>query len=139
LLVLLLAALTTGCGASTGTVSGVVKYRGAPLPAGRVTFLCKTGKKPVFRTDIEKNGEYTVEDVPVGPVVILVESFPPAPATAPSPDVPGMNPPGGAPAPKPKPPGKYVAIPRKYNDFENPALTYTVVRGEQTHDLVLED
>lgn len=117
-------------------VSGTVSFCGEPLPAGRVTFLCDGGKKPVISGDISANGRYEVGNLPVGSSRVTVETF--------------------EPLRKPKPgtidvisgvdqsltwqdPGPYVAIPRRYAAPKTSGLTWKIVPGEQTFDILLSD
>jgi hypothetical protein len=129
-----------GCGSGKGDVSGQVKFKGEPLPSGRVTFVCQAGAKEVFSGEILK-GTYTISGIPVGPVKIMVETFQPAPATTLPTKIPGGIPPNikGMPAPgaPPPAPGKYVAIPSRYGNVEKSGLSYTVTAGHQDHDINL--
>jgi hypothetical protein len=131
----------SGCGGGKGEVSGRVLFKNEPLASGRVTFLCQTGTKEVFSSEIVK-GKYTISGVPVGPVKITVETFPPAPAASvPTkipgglpPDIKGLPEPGAPPAPR----EKFVAIPPRYGNLGQSGLSYTVTQGEQTHDIPLQ-
>jgi hypothetical protein len=130
-----------GCAGGKGDVSGQVLLKKEPLPSGRVTFFCQTGTKEVFSTEIAK-GKYAISGIPVGPVKITVETFPPAPAAPLPRKIPGGIPPDikglpepGAPLP---PPEKFVAIPPRYGNLEQSGLAYTVSAGEQTHDITLQ-
>jgi hypothetical protein len=132
-----------GCSGGKGEVSGQVKFKGEPLPSGRVTFACQTGTKEVLSSEI-LNGRYTISGVPVGPVKIMVETFPPPAASTPPPTkIPGGIPPNikGMPEPgTPLPaPGKYVAIPQRYSNLGQSGLSYTVTSsGQQEHDILLQ-
>ena len=53
-----------------------MKYKGEPLPSGRVSFVCEGGDKPVIRGDIT-GGKYTLANVPAGPATITVETIAP--------------------------------------------------------------
>jgi hypothetical protein len=104
-----------GC-AGQGDVSGVVKYKGAPLGMGTIAFH-SDGK--VWSSPLASNGSFTVTKVKTGPAKITV-----------------MTPldvrfPGQAPA-------KIVSIPAKYADPEKSGLTYEVHAGPQTNDLNLD-
>lgn len=136
-----LALAVVGCGGGKGDVSGQVKFKGEPLPSGRVTFVCQAGAKEVFSSEI-LNGWYNISGIPVGPVKISVETFQPAPATTLPTKIPGGIPPGikGMPAPgaPPPAPGKYVAIPPRYGNVEQSGLSYTVTAGQQDHEINLQ-
>jgi hypothetical protein len=143
--VLFLAA--AGCGGK-GTVSGLVRFKGQPLPNGEINFLGQSGNQVVVKSQI-KDGAYKVDGIPTGPVKITVRTFRTSlvPRTAPlSPpkkaaDMPDLmkgmqvNPP--EPGEQPEPPGTYVPIPERYADPEQSGLDYTVTRGSQTKDLDL--
>jgi hypothetical protein len=129
----LLALTAVGCGGGQGTVSGRVRFRGEPLPSGRVTFVCEGGDKPVLTADV-RDGAYTIPGAPVGPAKVAVATYPVR--TTPVPNMPpDVLPPGGGPA---APAGKYVALPARYGDPEQSGLSYTVRKGHQTHDIDLE-
>jgi hypothetical protein len=130
-----------GCSGGKGEVSGLVKFKGEPLPNGRVTFVCQTGAKEVLSDEIV-NGRYTISGIPVGPVTIVVETFPPPAATIPPIKIPGGMPPNIKGMPEPGAahpvPGKYVAIPSRYGNLEQSGLSYTVTVGQQEHDIPLQ-
>jgi hypothetical protein len=123
-----------------GTVSGKVSYKGQVLSSGTVTFL--SGGNVVRSSPIAADGTYTVDRVPPGPVKITVVTTRPMTASVPvpinkmdpskmgaSPDITaGPNP--GA--------GKYVPIPKQYEDPDKSGLDYTVAPGSQTKDLELK-
>ena len=131
LLALLVPLGVAGCG-STGHVTGKVTYQGQPLGSGIVAFQWANA---TATSAIDADGNYTIPKAPLGPARITVETIPP-PAGG------GKGGPqqstlvvDGAPAPAP---GKYVAIPARYKDPTQSGLTYTVVRGRQTHDIPLD-
>jgi hypothetical protein len=131
-----------GCSGGTGEVSGQVKFKGEPLPSGRVTFACQTGTKDVLSSEIQK-GKYTISGIPVGTVKIMVETFQPPPTNTPPPTkIPGGIPPNikGMPEPGTPPPvsGRYVAIPQRYGNLSQSGLSYTVASGQQEHDILLQ-
>lgn len=136
----LFALLVSGCGGGKGDVSGLVTFKGEPLPNGRVTFICQTGTKEVFSSAVV-NGRYTIAGIPVGPVTITVETFPPPPATAPPTNIPGGVPPHikGLPGPGESLPApeKYVAVPPRYSNMQQSRLSYTVTAGRQEHEITL--
>src|SRR5207245_1678259 len=73
---LLLAAVGGGCkppAVETAAVSGTVKFKGKPLPGGRVTFVADKGGTSASAV-IEENGSYKVAGVPVGTVHITVDN-----------------------------------------------------------------
>jgi hypothetical protein len=106
-----------GC-AGHGDISGVVKHRGQPLPAGTISFYDET--RGVWSGAIKSDGSYTVPAVPTGIARIAVVT--PLAIQLP-----------GAP-----PPPKTPSIPAKYGDPDKSGLTCVVRDGPQTHNLDLE-
>jgi hypothetical protein len=132
--VLLLALGCGGCGpAGKGNVSGQVTFKGKPLPLGSIAFYAQEGNKDVV-TSLIRNGAYAVEGVPAGPAKITVMVVDPAKAG------------GGGKAANPKKggdsaatgPAEAAALPERYRHPDQSGLTYTVTRGDQTHNLVLQ-
>jgi len=111
-----------------------VSLDGAPLPAGRVVFLCEGGEKPVLTSKIDAEGHYRINSCPVGPAQITVETF-----EVNTTDVPNSF---GSPIPAESPDnlspsGPFVKIPARYNSAATSGLSVEVVGGEQTNDLKL--
>ena len=118
--------LLTSCGRPTGVVSGKITCNNRPLSLGTVAMIDEDG---AVASGMISDGEYKIENVPVGPVKITVQVYPPSPM---------MHPPTGPEAgAKPKPRLVFIPIPDRYKDASSSGLTYTVVSGEQTHDLEL--
>jgi hypothetical protein len=142
--------MAAGCTAS-GNITGKVRYKGKPLPAGLVSFIPQSGSGHPVDGQIAEDGTYSISRVPVGPVKIVVKSVEP-PKGPPARTGPGgmaahMGPPTGAALPPGvKPPNfdpsaeadKYVKLPAKYSDPEQTDLTYTVTSGTQTKDIDME-
>jgi len=78
-----------GCGAPKGTISGIVSFKGKPIPAGTVIFASEDGKTLV-NAQIGSDGSYKIEKCPVGNVKIAVQPF----------EAPAMNAAGGGPGRK---------------------------------------
>jgi hypothetical protein len=146
LVVLVLLIGLAGCSPANlrAKVKGKVKFFDKTLTAGTVAFTSKDGRIGTANIDFE--GNYEMNDAPVGEVTITV-SVPrmpmgpmPGGAPKPPPGVPEMRPPGEigggstAPAIDPK---KIVQIPGKYEKAETSGLTFTVEKGQQTHDITL--
>jgi len=139
LLVVVLSLQATGCGPSTGSVSGKVFYKDAPLKGGQVTFV--TPDKKVFSAEIGEDGSYSiVGKMPVGDVKIAVDTdYLKQQASLPRYSAPADNkgeykPPDSAAAAK-----RYVKIPEKYASPDTSGLTYTVKSGKQEFDIKLDD
>jgi hypothetical protein len=132
--VVLLLAAVPGCQKATGDVSGVVRYKGAPLPGGRITFLSEDKSAGGFTALLKEDGSYTIPGCPVGTAKISVETFPHSdPGSVPAGL--GIKPPGGSEAV----PGKFVPIPARYADPEKSGLTFPVTTGKLKHDVDLAD
>jgi hypothetical protein len=116
-----------GCGgASKAKVSGKVTLNGQPLKSKvNVNFKCSDNN--VLSAISDDSGEYTLSDVPVGPVTVTI-----TPAGDGSPlGGPGrgrVNP-GEAP-PSRRPPAEKTEIPVAYSDASNPLLKDEVKEGE---------
>ena len=115
-----------GCGGKA-TVTGVVTYKGTPLPSGTVTFYGE--KKEVVSGPIGTDGRYTVSKVPFGTVKITVSTptvLKDTKKLPPAKDVVKV------------PPVKVVPIPPKYSDPAKSGLTCTVTSNPQEHPIDLK-
>lgn len=115
--------LLCGCGqgsttiptaASTGIVSGKVTYQGKPLPSGVMHAVSTKDPQLQDHCTILRDGAYKFSKAPVGPIKIVVDTSSARDEGRP-----------------------YVAIPRKYMDFQQSDLSFHVKEGEQTHDIIL--
>jgi hypothetical protein len=129
--------LLCGCGEGPGTVVGEVRYNGKPLPAGRVTFYSQPDARHAQAADI-RDGTYTIQKFPPGPVVITVETFRPSQGKPVIPKGVTALPSGAGGQDAPRR-WQYVPIPHSYRDRERTGLKYTVTPGQQTHDITIED
>ncbi len=68
-----------GCGGSTAKVTGVVTYKGSPLPSGKITFV---GKEGFGTADIQEDGTYTVDAAPIGECTVTIVTEVETPAGA---------------------------------------------------------
>src|SRR4051794_27126584 len=116
-LVLGLAGCSGGKGVEKSEVSGTVKYKGAALPGGTVTFHGVQNATERASASIGEDGHYTVVGPREGEVRIPVEGPPPR-----------------SDSPNPKPP---VTIPSRYQDPAKSGLKYSVTKGKQEHDIDL--
>jgi hypothetical protein len=134
LLAVCMAVTASGCGARRATVSGEVKYNGAPLPSGTITFISQAGQKQVAASEIV-DGKYTIKGIEPGLAKVTVITLPPSRG--------GLPPGGGKPVEAPstfsssQQQGKYVPIPRRYGDAEQSGLSYEIKPGSQTKDFEL--
>jgi hypothetical protein len=144
-LVLLLALpALSGCGNSTGTVSGKVTAKGQKVATGTVVFDAGGGR--ISTANITPEGTYTAVKVPVGLCKVAVlrpeERGPPPQRSA---KVPG----GGKLPPHPSeksgggPPPVSTSKPTragadKYRSPETSGLAFAVGPGNQTYDIPLD-
>lgn len=117
-LLLAIALLTVvGC-SGTGEVSGLVKFRGQPLPGGTISFYDEGGR--VSSAEIKPDGSYNVTGVPTGLAKVTVStpvfiSYPGA-----------------------KTPPKTPALPKEYADRDKSGHTCRVQGGPQIYNLDLD-
>ena len=149
--VLALALLTVaGCTKNPNApaqISGVVKYKGQPLPGGTLVFHDSEGK--AYSAPIQQDGKYDLTDVPVGEMKVTVETESLNPANT-QPTYGGQraakmgmadyNPPGAPPRPgTEEKKAQYVKIPEKYNNVNSSGLTATLKKGKNSKDFDLTD
>jgi hypothetical protein len=128
---LVLLALSPGCGPSTATVAGKVAYQGKPVVWGSVSLRASDGS--YHQIGINPDGTYHLDKVPVGPASVGVSS----PDPAPSPRLKrgeGSDQKVNAPPPPP-PPGAWVPLPAKYVDAATSGVTIEVGSGSADIDL----
>jgi hypothetical protein len=130
-----------GCGKPTGIVSGKVYYRDKLVKSGTVTFVTLDGKTG-GRSDIAEDGSYSIPDLPLGDVRIVVETKSMKPNA--------MQARARANLPKNAPPegaeylgggsseDRYVQIPDKYSEVGTSGLMYTVLGGPQVFKIELQ-
>lgn len=115
-----------GCGGPyDATVSGTVKFNGAPVPRGTVSFKPQSTGADAFG-QINADGTYLLrtgreEGLKSGPYTVSVAAN----------ETPPPNPKGG-----PPPMGKPIT-PEWYRDPATSGLTFTVAPGDNTIDLEL--
>lgn len=115
----------SGCGGGPkkATVVGVVTFEGKSITAGMIGFIPADGQP--YQSDIQSDGSYRVENVPVGECIVVIHAPPPS-------DVPthkAIKELVGAPPPSPPPP----PFPTRYSDMGLSELRYTVVPGENVY------
>jgi hypothetical protein len=115
-LALALGVLATGCG---GTLSGKIAYEGTPLRGGTVTFVTEDGKARASGV-IRPDGTYSADNVPVGTVLVSVETES------------ARDQPAGV-----APESRYVPIPRHLRNPRQSGVRLTVRGGAQTENLEL--
>jgi hypothetical protein len=124
-LVLGLLALASGCGGSTGSLTGHVSFKGKKVSDGTVTLVTEEGMRITAR--IRPDGSFKATEVPVGLVKIAVKSrgqtgLPPILVPRVPDDIPVQTD-GGDP------------VPLSYGNAERSGLTCEVTAGEQTVDI----
>jgi hypothetical protein len=115
---LALCLLATGCG--PGSLSGKVSYEGAPLRGGTVTFMTEDGKARTGGV-IQPDGTYSADNVPVGAVLVGVETES------------ARDQPAGS-----SPESRYVPIPRHLRNPRESGVRLIVRGGAQTENLELK-
>jgi hypothetical protein len=119
-----------GCGPGTGDISGTIRYNGAPLPGGRITFISEENRSSPMSAPIREDGTYTVNACPRGPARITVQTFPAGTS--------GKGRSGlGAGRGTTRGPRQPV-IPERYSDPGKTDLAHTVTRGRQNLDIELK-
>jgi hypothetical protein len=139
-LLVLLGMAISGCAdgkrrGPTGTVTGIVTYKGKPVPSGRLTFYGSDNETANASTD--EDGSYEADGVPVGQVTVTVTT-PPAPAVLEK--VAKQAPQGkrfgvGNPIEVPR---NVVSVPAKYNDAARSGINIAITEGTQNHDIKLK-
>lgn len=147
------AALAVGCGDNsqiTGArVKGTVKYKGKVVTGGEIIFANPTDPNKSQSGRIEGDGTFDVPNVPVGDLVVQVDT------EMAKYDVSGFTPPGprgagggggeanqnpylkDAPPPS-KPPMKFMPIDKKYAKADTTTLKMTVQKGTNEKDFELD-
>lgn len=131
---------TAGCGSSTGTVSGKVSYKNTMLKGGNVSFI-SIDKKFNKLAEIQEDGSYKVEKVPVGEMIICVDTSSLRPTGVKMPKYappPGMESSGYKPGTIEDKSKRYVPVPPDYANPDKSKLRYTVTSGSQEHDIKLD-
>jgi hypothetical protein len=121
-------------------VKGRVLFKGTPLPGGQLAFHSAKGTSAAGTAVIDESGNYSINS-PEGDVKITVDNQMLMPGAAREKRIAekmGAGPRPGGPQPT-EVKGKYVPIPAKYLSPETTDLTYTVKKGEQTHDIELKE
>ena len=126
----------SGCGGpAVGQISGTVTFNGELVTSGDVLVVDKNGEAKGCA--IREDGSYMLDQVPVGPIKIGVKSREPGPPAG----LKTPKAPAGVKSPVPPSPAAAkdpcVKIPANYGDPGKSGLTYTVVRGAQTFDIIL--
>jgi hypothetical protein len=127
-----------GCGSVVppqGEVTGIVTYRGQPLPGGILNLISDRGLPST--AVIGADGRYQVK-APLGLTRIGVDNRMLAPTPV-QPVGPRLRRPGEAEPVAPTLSGTYWALPQKYYQPDTTGLTCTVQRGKQTADFNLDD
>jgi hypothetical protein len=102
------------------TVSGTVKHKGQPVPAGILRFIGPEGAYSA--ASIQPDGSYTITDVVPGEVKVGVMEAPQGSGSSS-----GAASPGKAPPP--------VALPEKARDPETSGITYTITPSTTRLDI----
>jgi hypothetical protein len=127
--------LAAGCGGSTATVSGKVKYAGNEMDGGTVLLVDEKNTVNI-RAKIASDGSYSAPGVPYGTVKVGVE--PVANAKGPFTKAPGDK--SNMPEDKAammfgKATGTFVDIPAAYRNPDTSKITVTVDSGQKTFNI----
>lgn len=145
----LLVAIAPGCQKGNpnapAKVTGKVTYKGSPLTGGNVAFHTKDAGN--FNFSIGSDGTYNGTDLPVGDMVVTVETESINPNKKQAEYKGAKGRPGAAkgmemsPMPKGFQPGggEYVKIPEKYADKNKSGLSVKLNSGTQVKDIALTD
>lgn len=148
----ILAVIAAGCGGNNpnapASISGSVSLKGKPVTGGTVQFYAQNGTP--YAATIASDGTYSVADVPMGELIVCVETESVNPihkaSTGKDADrresmmAKGQQPPagqGGGSGPSADEP-KYVKISDKYAKSKTSPLTYTAKQGRQVHNIELD-
>lgn len=150
---LLLACLSLGCGGGNplapANISGSVTYKGKAVPAGTVQYVTSDGV--AYSSPIAKDGTYSITDLPVGDMVVVVETkSAKEQAVKKDKDLerrmgsvqsrPGSNEPGSAASAAAAVEAPvYMMIPEKYEKKETSPLTFPVKAGRNVNPIELID
>lgn len=135
---LMLCFLLCGCGGGrSGHVSGRVSLNGQPVQAGQVTAYAEANQAVGIATI--QAGEYSLTDLPLGPVVLVVQTHGPdgkplgQPALREGEKPPPVQPKEGAGSSAPVP--EVAPVPLKYSQQKNSGLNVTIVPGTTRFDI----
>ena len=135
---------------SAARVSGSLTYNGQPIKGGVMYFHDSEGK--AYAAKISPDGTYSASDIPVGELIVTVDTDPLNPGRANAPKGPTAEarmkmdqsmsrrpdaPSGGTPPPSPA--DLYIKIPAKYANAKTSPLTVTLDSGRNVKDINLTD
>lgn len=118
----LAAALLSGCGPSTSTVSGTVTYQGKKVVWGGVALVAADGT--AHPGTIEKDGSFTIANVPTGTAKVGVTSPDPLMGAKSAKEFEGTRY-----KPPQLPAGAWFPVPEKFGDPKTSGLTVEVGSG----------
>lgn len=134
-----------GCGKRKGHLHGSIKYKDKPLVVATVTVFDED-QRP-FQATV-KDGTYSVEGIPEGPITVIVVSGNPAKSGKGPPNAkkrPGAKPLPGETKDDPgeekqvEPPPGWFAIPKKYADVTTTPLKFPLKPGDNDYPINLVD
>lgn len=141
ILLTLAAVLVAGCSSDkkpdTAKVTGIVKYKGKPVPGAQVTFIVD-GNMAVANTG--DDGRFTIEHVPIGKAQVTIVKFTGSESAGKGeydPANPENMGTGSAPPNMPNTAAKNE-LPKKYADKDLSGLDQTVSTDESSNDFTFE-
>jgi hypothetical protein len=126
-LLLLLALGLIGCG-GRGSVTGIVTYKNKPVPFGQVLFEGSDGASR--QSNIDKNGNFFIEDLAVGDAKVAIMSPNPKSITI-------LTKGDKKPETFPEVPN-WMALPAKYEAVAKSGLTFPIKKGENSINIELK-
>ena len=132
-LILLLSA--TGCGGSAlprGDISGIVNYRGQPLPGGIITFVSDRGLQN--SAVIGPDGRFQIKAA-IGATKVTIDNRMLRKEQGYA--GPRLKPPSPVAESSPRVDGTYVPLPARYLSADQSGLTCEVQKGSQVRDFKL--
>jgi hypothetical protein len=155
-------AVLSGCGRSSGSITGKISYKGSPVKGGTVSFQSTESADLKYGGYINEDGTYTVPLITAGSYKIIVETSS-AKVKQQKSNYKGNQSSGAKDAPakelsqeiKEKMPegyhasnigeaqairnaARYIEIPASYGNADSTKLTYTATGGSQTYDINLD-
>lgn len=150
---LALSGCSSGNPSAPARISGKISYAGKPLKAGVLRFHTAQGN--VYDGLISPDGTYTATDLPVGELIITVETESINPANVPGGGakmsaenerrirmmgkVSQSAPAGSGGSTGPTASDNYMKIPDKFNNSKTSPLSVTLERGRQVKNIELTD
>ncbi len=138
--------LLLGCGGNVknapASISGKVTYNGTPVGGGNIQFFTPNNESGLYNAAIKSDGTFAAGDLPVGEMVVTIETESINPNKAKAEykkggKQGGMSPVGSGTGQLNT--GNYVKIPEKYKKSDTSGLKATLKPGKNTQNFELKD